>query len=75
MCFDQPRIPKHRILKEHYHYSLSGRKRTSRWVVLCRSLAVILAVLVLLIVMAERSRMSSLQSPSGQKHQPTVRLQ
>ncbi|GAB3097572.1 hypothetical protein G8770_15475 [Aestuariicella hydrocarbonica] len=62
MCFDQPRIPKHRILKDHYAYNLSGRRRTSRWITLARGLTLAVATTGLLILAAEHSRASATSS-------------
>ncbi|MBU3069314.1 hypothetical protein KOI40_05740 [Aestuariicella sp. G3-2] len=75
MCFDQPRIPKHRILKESYTYSLSGRRRRSRRGMFVRSLIAVLSLLILLVMAAEYSRTSSLQSIDKPEHNTEVRLQ
>lgn len=75
MCFDQPRIPKHRILKESYSYSLSGRRPRNRWWIILRGLAVILTLLTLMVMAAEYSRTSSLEAVNKSAKKAEIRLQ
>ncbi|WP_439134965.1 hypothetical protein [Pseudomaricurvus sp.] len=73
MCFGQPRIPRHRILKEQYNYSLSGRKSTPRWAIMVRSLIIVLIILAGLVFFAEYSRDASLQQTATPETHKTAR--